>query len=166
MDFYITLTSGPTKHKPDYETTWSVQGNDQDDNTVELDDSQIEEKNDPTHQEKIIKEIFVPDRPTLLGVCDLKDELMRFSMEYEDRNRQRDVQQEEQEEETMEQIDEPHQIVVMVKIIWEELREKQDRYGVSYNEAEMTKNQARNEMMDELCCFDPSYNLYRSQMID
>ena len=22
MDFYITLTSGPTKHQPDYETTW------------------------------------------------------------------------------------------------------------------------------------------------
>ncbi|CAF0934358.1 unnamed protein product [Brachionus calyciflorus] len=41
----------------------SVQGNDQDDNMVESDDSQIEEKNDPTHKEKIIKEIFVPDRP-------------------------------------------------------------------------------------------------------
>ncbi|CAF0993919.1 unnamed protein product [Brachionus calyciflorus] len=76
----------------------SVQGNDHDDNTVESDDSQKEEKNDPTHKGKIIKEIFVPDRP---------DELIRFSMENEDRNRQRDVQQEEQEEETMEQIDEP-----------------------------------------------------------
>ncbi|CAF1060608.1 unnamed protein product [Brachionus calyciflorus] len=37
----------------------SVQGNDQDDNIV----SQIEEMNDPTRKEKIIKEIFVPDRP-------------------------------------------------------------------------------------------------------
>ncbi|CAF0997301.1 unnamed protein product, partial [Brachionus calyciflorus] len=41
----------------------SVQGDDQDDNMVESDDSQIEEKNDPTQKEKIIKEIFAPDRP-------------------------------------------------------------------------------------------------------
>ncbi|CAF1051218.1 unnamed protein product [Brachionus calyciflorus] len=30
---------------------------------VESDDSQIEEKNDPTHNKKIIEEIFVPDMP-------------------------------------------------------------------------------------------------------
>ena len=124
---------------------------------------------------------------TLLRVYDLKDELIRFSMEYEDRNIQRDVQQE-IEEETMEQIDEPitphccngKNLAFLDKFyknyiekqsnnivrIWEDVREKQDRYGVGYNEAEIAKNQARNEMLDELCGFDPSYNLYRSQMID
>ncbi|CAF1005522.1 unnamed protein product, partial [Brachionus calyciflorus] len=63
----------------------SVQGNDHDDNTIESDNSQKEEKNDPTHKEKIFKEIFVPDRPVRNSRTGMDDELIRFSMEYEDK---------------------------------------------------------------------------------
>ena len=122
---------------------------------------------------------------TLIRVYDMHGELIRFSREYGVDNNQWITPDEidvtpwpnivetaaDSNEKRMKFLDEFYKNYIEktsgnVVRLWDDIRLKNNKTGVGYNEAVKAKNEARKVALDMLCELDPGYTQHRANMID
>jgi hypothetical protein len=126
-------------------------------------------------------EVFDVWPKTQVRVYDMSEELICFATVYEDNNPPsvREVDNEEDVQFTCTTTTEPPQVKFMndfyrryldktegkVIKLWEHVERKPDRFGIGYKEAMAAKEQARQDLISQLCEIEPGYEMHKASMI-